>query len=282
MNYYSLVKLLTEHNSDAPSFEAAELIAHFTGKPREWVMLNRDAELPPAIERAAAERAAGKPLQYITGKAWFFGDRYFVSPDVLIPQPDTEHIAAAALDFLKPGAKLLDLCTGSGCIAISILKRCLSKCVAVDLSAPALEVARKNAELHKVLARLDLRQLNVLTSDELPALIADADVITANPPYIRSSLIDGRDANATELSPEVLSEPRLALDGGEDGLVFYRRFIELAGCMKPDAVMILELGFDQAGRVDAMFESAGFKSDLRRDYGGNLRVAIIRRRKHIN
>ncbi len=268
MNYYTLTKLLSEHGSDAPSVEATELISHFTGKSREWVMLNLDVELPASVSRAADERIAGKPLQYITGKAWFYGDRYFVSPDVLIPQPDTEHVVEAALERLTNGERLLDLCTGSGCIPISILKRCLVQATGVDISAPALAVARKNAELHKVIGRLKLLQMNVLTADELEALVAEADVITANPPYIDSDEIP-------KLPPEVRSEPRIALDGGADGMKFYRRFLELARFMKPDATMILEIGWDQAARIDAMFEAEGFKSRLRRDFEGHFRVAII-------
>ena len=168
MNYYSVSRLIG-------SSDAAELICSLTGKSREWLMLNRDWELPGNVADAARLVSSGTPLQYITGKAYFYGDRYFVSPDVLIPQPDTEHVVEAALSLLSPGQFLVDLCTGSGCIAISILKRRLIKAEAVDVSAPALEVARKNAELHKVLGRLKLTQLNVLTED-LSSLFAAADV----------------------------------------------------------------------------------------------------------
>lgn len=166
--------------------------------------------LPPQVETAAREMCAGKPLQYITGRAFFMGDRYFVTPDVLIPQPDTEHIAYAALEVLAPGSKLLDLGCGSGCIIISLLKRTLASGVGVDISEPALRVARRNAELHKIGSRLEFLRADILDSPDVTRLAAEADIIVSNPPYIRSDVIP-------TLSPEVRSEPRLALDGGDDG-----------------------------------------------------------------
>ena len=218
MNYSSIVKLLTEHGIASASNDAAELISHFNGKPPSWCLANRDQNLPPEITKAAERLAAGTPLQYITGRAWFMGDKYFVSPDVLIPQPDTEHLAEAALKHLKPGMRLLDLCTGSGCIIISVLKRVIASGTGVELSAPALAVARRNAEIHKIGSRLELTQADALDSDIVTKLVSEADVIVSNPPYINADVID-------TLSPQVRSEPRLALDGGRDGMRFYNRFI---------------------------------------------------------
>ena len=260
MNYYSVSRLIG-------SSDAAELICSLTGKSREWLMLNRDWELPGKVADAARLVSSGTPLQYITGKAYFYGDRYFVSPDVLIPQPDTEHVVEAALSLLSPGQFLVDLCTGSGCIAISILKRRLIKAEAVDVSAPALGVARKNAELHKVLGRLKLTQLNVLTED-LSSLFAAADVITANPPYINSDLIDS-------LPADVQSEPRTALDGGSDGMDFYRRFMSFTTYMKPDAALVFEIGYDQAARITALASEYSLHTQIKRDFGNNDRVAVI-------
>lgn len=262
MNYYSISHIIG-------SSDAAELITSMTGKSREWLMLNRDKELPEQIVNAAMQIADGTPLQYITGKAYFFGDRYIVTPDVLIPQPDTEHISSLALEYLSPGKKLLDLCTGSGCIAISILKRSLARANAVDISYPALEIARKNAELHKVIDRLTLIQRDVL-HDDISDLISTADIITANPPYINTDLIPS-------LPPEVRHEPQLALDGGDDGMDFYRRFLSYAELLKPDAIMLLEIGYDQASRMTTLAEKQGLHSEIKRDFGGNDRVAIIKK-----
>jgi release factor glutamine methyltransferase len=269
MDYNSLITFLTEKGTSAPSSEAAEIVHHFTGNSLEWCLLNRNVRLPDSVEQAAAKLASGIPLQYITGRAWFYGDRYLVTPDVLIPQPDTEHLVEAAKEHLTTGSKLLDLCTGSGCISISLLKRIPAKGIAVELSAPALEVARRNAEIHKIGSRLTFLQANVLDSPLMPQLIAESDVIVSNPPYINTDIID-------TLSPEVRSEPRMALDGGADGMVFYRRFIlDYAKLMKPSAVMILEIGYDQSERIKELCTIAGFNCELRRDFNGNYRVVLI-------
>lgn len=260
MNYYSVSHLIG-------STDAVELICSLTGRSVEWVMLNRELDLPPKISEAAKLISNGTPLQYITGKAYFYGDKYIVSPDVLIPQPDTEHIVEAALEVVTPGKSLLDLCTGSGCIAISILKRTLIKANAVDISAPALSIAQKNAELHKVQHRIKFIQKNVLTED-ISELIANADVITSNPPYINTSDIDS-------LPLDVQNEPHTALDGGEDGMDFYRRFIAMTDHMKKSAVMILEIGYDQGDRIKALAAEYKLNIEMRRDFGGNDRVAII-------
>lgn len=270
MDYNSLVNFLTVCGAASPSAEAAELIYHITGKPRDWCLLNRSARLPTEIERAAEKRAAGIPLQYITGRAWFCGDRYIITPDVLIPQPDTEHLVETAKEHLTTGSRLLDFCTGSGCIAISLLKRIPANCTAVDLSLPALEVARRNAVIHKIGPRLKFLQADALDSPLIPELVAKSDVIVSNPPYINTDIID-------TLPPDVRNEPRMALDGGEDGMVFYRRFIlDYAALMKPSAVMILEIGYDQSERVSALCKQVRAECELKRDYGGNYRVAVIR------
>ena len=271
MNYTEIVRLLTEHGNESASHDAAELISHFVGKGREWCLANPNMPLPPQIETAAREMCSGKPLQYITGRAYFMGDRYFVSSDVLIPQPDTEHIAAAALEVLKPGMRLIDLGCGSGCIIISLLKRTLASGVAIDISEPALLVARRNAELHKIGSRLEFLCADVLDSPEVECLAAEADVIVSNPPYIRTDVIP-------TLSLEVQSEPLLALDGGTDGLKFYRYYInELTRLMKPNATMILEIGYDQSDDITTLCREARLDCEIRRDFGGNPRVAIIRK-----
>jgi len=269
MDYDSLVSFLAGCGAVSPSAEAVELIYHFTGKPLDWCLINRSARLPNAIEQAAAKRASGIPLQYITGRAWFYGDRYLVTPDVLIPQPDTECLVEAAEKHLTTGSRLLDLCTGSGCIAISLLKRVLANGIAIDLSVPALDVARRNAEIHKIGARLSFIQADVLDSPLIPELVAQSDLIVSNPPYINTDVID-------TLPPEVRNEPRMALNGGADGMLFYHRFIlDCAGLMKPSAMMFLEIGYDQADRILKLCNHAEVNCEFNRDYGGNCRVAII-------
>ncbi len=270
MTYFHLQKQLTAIGVDSPSAEAAEIVRSIMEKSREWCLSNRDAELPSEIDFILEKRANGIPLQYILGEAWFYGNRFTVSPDCLIPQPDTEHCVSLALDSLPIGGYLLDLCTGSGCIAISILKEKSSvRATAVDISPAALEIAKKNAILNGVSENLDFIEANVLT-DDLSSLIKEADVIVSNPPYINSDVI-------ATLSKEVQHEPRIALDGGDDGMLFYRHFIEnLTKQMKPSAVMILEIGYDQSERISELCNKSGLDCRLHRDFGGNIRVAQIR------
>ncbi len=269
MTYLDLIKHLSDIGAASPSYEAVELVRVLCDKPREWCMQNRDTELPPAIDTALKKRADGIPLQYILGEAWFWGNRFAVSPDCLIPQPDTEHCVSLALENLAPGGRLLDICTGSGCIAISILKETASAtAVAIDISEPALAIARQNAAEHGVADRLTLIHADAL-ADDISEHVRNADVIVSNPPYINSDVID-------TLSREVQNEPRIALDGGDDGMIFYRHFInDLAPLLKPTAVMILELGYDQSERISELCENSGLSCELHRDFGGNIRVAVI-------
>ena len=271
MTYLELAACLSDCGADAPTHEAAELIRVFAGKSRDWCLLHKNEELPAVIEDAVRKRKDGVPLQYIIGEAWFWGNRFEVSPDCLIPQPDTEHCVSLALKYLQNGAHLLDICTGSGCIAISILKENDSYTAsALDISDAALALARRNAKANQVDTRLKLFTLDAL-ADDILTYVKSADVIVSNPPYINSDIID-------TLCAEVRHEPRIALDGGTDGMIFYRHFINnLAPNMKPDAVMILEIGYDQGDRILALCENANLACELHRDFGGNVRVAVIRR-----
>ncbi len=271
MNYLELLDLLRQSGSDSPSAEAVDLFAHFTGRTREWCLLHRTDPLPDSIRKAAEKRRDGIPLQYILGEAWFYGDRYLVSPDCLIPQPDTEILADLALHALRPGQDLLDLCTGSGCIAVSILKRVPdANGIAVDLSAAALALAKRNAQENGVGERLVFFREDILHSERTPSEIAAADVIVSNPPYINTDVIP-------TLSAEVRHEPLMALDGGTDGMVFYRRLVSLASFLRPSGVMFLEIGYDQRDRVEALCREAGLLVRFHRDFGGIDRVAEIRR-----
>lgn len=275
MNYSDLIKQLTTLGASSPSYEATELARVVCGVSREWCILNKDADLPFSFKLADAlsRRRSGVPLQYILGEAWFYGNRFIVSDSCLIPQPDTEHLVDLSLKHLKPGSVFADLCTGSGCIAISLLiERNDITAVAADISAPALAVAEQNAALHKVSERISFVRCDVMTGDVLP-LITEADVIVSNPPYINTDVIP-------TLSKEVLHEPALALDGGDDGLVFYRRLInQLSPHIRPDSVMLLEIGYDQQEQIADLCRKVGLFYNFHRDFGGNVRVCEIHRVK---
>ncbi len=273
MNFTKLVSLLSEFGASAPSIEAFELCRHVYGVSKEWCISNRFTEFSPSnlLDSMIEYRRSGIPLQYILGEAWFYGNRFIVSEACLIPQPDTEHLVELALKHLSPDSKFVDLCTGSGCVAISILlTRDDTSAVGVDISIPALKIAEQNSKLHGVSDRIRLIHADVM-NDEIFSYVSDADVIVSNPPYINTDSIQN-------LSSEVQCEPRIALDGGTDGLDFYRRFIcQLAHRMKPEAVMFLEIGFDQHERIRALCQNQGLKCSFHTDFGGNVRVCEIHR-----
>ena len=273
MTYLSLTKQLADLGSDSPQNEAQELIMALTGKKREWCMLNKEIELPESINEALDKRRIGIPLQYIIGEAWFYGNRFIVTPDCLIPQPDTEHLVELALSNANRNIAILDLCTGSGCIAISILKENTSaKAVAVDISQPALDIAQKNAFLNGVSDRIKFVKSDVLR-DDLHEFIRTADIIVSNPPYINTAIIP-------TLSAEVQHEPHIALDGGADGMIFYRRFLdELVTHMRHDAIMLIEIGYDQSERIAEICQNLNLGCRFHKDFGGNIRVAQI---THVN
>ena len=202
-------------------------------------------------------RAAHVPLQYLTHEQNFCGADIYVDERVLIPRQDTEVLVAAARDLaamLDGAPALLDLCTGSGCIPIALSRLGdFGSITAADLSADALEVAKMNAEQNG--AEIRFVQSDLFEAFRKKAEAAERfDLITCNPPYIRSGDMAG-------LQPEVRdNEPAMALDGGEDGLDFYRRLAEEAGqFLNPGGCVCFEIGFDQAADVSALLENAGFQ-----------------------
>ena len=222
--------------------------------------------------RAAAEArlAAHEPLAYILGETVFFDEYFFVSPDVLIPRPDTERVVEQVLKRLPAGGELLDLCCGSGCIAISSLCHSAgTRATLVDISKDALSLAGRNAERNGV-------------SDRCTFICADLrdfktdrryDVISCNPPYVRSSVVG-------TLEPECAYEPRIAFDGGEDGMDFYRLLLDLCPpLLKDGGKMVFEIGYDQREQIAALCSDKSFALEIYKDYGKNDRVAVIDPRK---
>ena len=239
------------------------------------VQLIVDADRPLSKDELAAYRAlhrrrrAGEPVAYLRGVREFYGRNFRVDARVLVPRPETEILVETALRrtrALSLSARVLDLCTGSGCVAITLAReRPTTRVVAVDLSEGALVVARENA------TRLGVtHQIALLRSDLYAALDPGArfDLITANPPYISELEIPS-------LPPDVRDfEPRLALAGGEDGLAVVRRVVLGArSFLAPGGVLALEVGAGQAPEVQALFEQGGFTAiERQRDYAGHERV----------
>ena len=215
-----------------------------------------------AFDEMINRRATHEPLQYILGKAYFMGLEFMVSPDVLIPRFDTEVLVEEALKHINSDMNVLDVCTGSGCIAISVAKLSNAKVVAVDISEAALDMAKKNAEYNET------SNVTFVHSDMFSNVEGMFDVILSNPPYIRSEEV-------LKLMPEVLvHEPHLALDGHEDGLFFYEILArESSKFLKPSGMLIMEIGYDQAEDVSRLLENNNF-TDIRviRDLAGLDRV----------
>lgn len=241
-----------------------------------------------------AKRASRIPLQLLTGEQDFCGLTFLVNEHVLIPRQDTEILVECALKVLKPGMHLLDMCTGSGCILISLLS--LSKNIygeGVDISKKALEVAKENGlrllpeekqpkwhcgDLFAALAGAPYARgadtVSTGTETDAFAEVSERkvvfDVIVSNPPYIRSEVIE-------TLMPEVKDfEPRGALDGSEDGLLFYRRIIkEGILFLRKEGYLLFEIGHDQGEEVKALMEEAGFREvKIIKDYAGLDRVVM--------
>lgn len=199
-------------------------------------------------EIALKKRAEHVPLQYIVGETEFMGLKFKVNSSVLIPRQDTETLVEEVLKEIKPGMQVLDLCTGSGCIIISILHNAPGAVgAAIDISKQALNVAKENARQNGV--SVDFEQ-----SDLFHNVVGTFDVIVSNPPYIPS-------AEVVKLMPEVGEfEPLEALDGKEDGLYFYREIIgSCRDYLKPEGRIFFEIGFDQAEAVSKMLWENGFK-----------------------
>ena len=213
-------------------------------------------------EMSLKKRAERIPLQYILGETEFMGLHFKVNSSVLIPRQDTETLVEEALKLVKPGMKVLDLCTGSGCIIISILHNAADvEGYAVDISKQAVNVARENAKLNEVSVMFE-------TSDLFDHVSGTFDMIVSNPPYIRTSEIP-------KLMPEVKSfEPMEALDGKEDGLFFYRKIVEKAGeFLNPGGSLLFEIGYDQGADVSRLMQDAGYQEvKIIKDLTGNDRV----------
>lgn len=217
--------------------------------------LSRDQSL--FISSALKRRLKGEPIQYILGKTEFMGLEFKVTPDVFIPRPETEILVEKVIDIVKllncQTVKLLDVGTGSGCIVVSLAKYLPSvKVVATDISPAALQIAKYNSKLNKLEDRIEFIQDNVFNITHYTLHITQPyDLVIANPPYIPTSEIE-------HLQPEIQYEPRIALDGGGDGLGFYRRIIEQAPqFLSEKGYLILEMGFGQCKSIKQLFKLSG-------------------------
>ncbi len=262
------IKALEARDCGEAKIDAGYLLEYVTGMKKADYLLHMNDEMPEdqaqryrgLIER----RATHEPLQYITGEQDFMGLTFYVTPDVLIPRQDTELLVEKTLEVLKGGEKILDMCTGSGCILTSLLHfhpDCIG--TGVDLSSEALEVAQENAKHNQVKATW-------ICSDLFEQVEEAYDVIVSNPPYIATDVIP-------ELMPEVVvHEPYQALDGHQDGLFFYQKICdEVRQYLRPEGYLLFEIGYDQGEAVSDLMKAAGFLDvAVIKDYCENDRVVM--------
>ncbi len=254
---------IKEHDKDA-----ALLLEFATGRNRTFLLTyGKEKELSFGEEQRLREvikkRSAHIPLQHITGSVSFMGLEFLISPKVLIPRIDTEFLVEEALKVIQDGAKVLDLCTGSGCILLSIMSyKNHIRGTGSDISKDALELSERNRE------QLKIRDAVFTESDLFDNISGSFDYIISNPPYIKSGEIP-------TLMEEVREhEPRLALDGGEDGLFFYKRIASEAGYyLNRGGRLFFETGNDEGEAVKSILEKEGFKDvKVFKDYSDNERV----------
>lgn len=268
------IQILRERGITDAAIDAQILLEHVIGLDRAHFLLREREECPDKecrrYRELIARRAEYVPVQHLTGVQEFMGYSFLVNEHVLIPRQDTELLVLEAERHLYPGARVLDLCTGSGCVIISLAKRQSIEASASDISPEALKTARANAE------RL-IADVTFVESDLFAHIRGTYDCIVSNPPYIRSAQIP-------ELMPEVRDhEPRLALDGQADGLFFYRRIVrEAKDFLRAGGWLLFEIGFDQGEAVMELMRAQGYESvAVQKDLAGLDRVVGGRRERDV-
>ena len=248
-----------------PKTDARLLISHLCAVSPAMLLADRERDYQsPALNKAMRRREGREPLQHILGEAYFFGARYTVSRECLAPRADTELLVEEACRTLPEGAHFADLCTGSGCIALAVLAhRPDTTALAVDISEGALALARENAEAQGLSSRVTFLHADLRT-DGLP--VPAPEYILSNPPYIQTDVIP-------TLEKELSFEPRIALDGGEDGLLFYRTFLARFS----PKTFYFEIGYDQREALFALAEAHGYTARCARDAGGCDRLVVLER-----
>ena len=263
---------LSKNNIDDSAIISKMLAEYILGLDRNKIIISEDKE----VEENEKERyylglieiVQGMPIQYITNKQEFMGLNFYVDENVLIPQPDTEILVEEVINICKErkeNIKILDICTGSGAIGISVAKYIENvKVILSDISTNALKVAKKNTKVNKVEDKIE-----IIESDMFENISNKFDIIVSNPPYIETEVIK-------TLDKEVQNEPHLALDGGEDGLDFYRILVKNAKeFLKPNGYLCMEIGYNQKEAVENLLEENNYKNIYsKKDLSGNDRIVV--------
>lgn len=274
-------RALRESDVESPRLEARLLLQHLLRRTDVELFSDMDrivsSPLQRKYRRILLRRSGGEPLQYLTGRVEFYGLDLHVARGVLIPRPETEMLVEKAVDLCRGRPVVIaDIGTGSGCIAVALavnLPR--ARIVAIDKSPIALRIARRNARRYGVARRISFRRGNLLRPLEMGMLHATIDLLIANPPYVPKGDI-------AKLQREVRREPRMALDGGRDGLTFVRKIIHDApSCIVKGGAIILEIGAGQADAVHRIVRDCGqYESmEISKDFAGiERRVTAVCRR----
>lgn len=258
--YLDIRRALLTHEEEASAGRAArDLLCHFTGKSREYLLANGSLYASEAVcmamEQALERLLAGEPLAYVLEEWDFYGMTLYVNQNVLIPRDDTCAVADLAIGSARNFSdkpRVLDLCTGSGCIGLAVAKQVPNAKVTLgDLSREALAVARKNISLQKLNSRVSCVEINAL--EKPGAFLGKFDVIVSNPPYITTEEMDALPGSVKDF------EPHLALHGGADGLDFYRAIAEnYPTALKPGGVLCFEFGMGQGEDICRILENNGY------------------------
>ena len=271
--YLDIRRRLRAEDSGDPTLEARELVAFACGKTKEELLRDGRLYVTPEVEarvRALVQRHLdGEPTAYLIGEWEFYGLPLDISRDVLIPRPDTEVLAGLAIDFVKTQGecRVLDLCAGSGCVGLAVASQCPgSRVVLGELSEGALRICRQNIRRNGLSGRVVPMQMDALAPP--PAQLGEFRCLVSNPPYIPAGDIPGLDPSVRDF------EPHMALDGGEDGLDFYRNLAgEWKNALSVGGKIFLEVGIGQADDVLRLLRTQGFGDlEITKDLNGIPRV----------
>lgn len=269
-------EIIKQRDYNNPLLDVQLILCHLLHKDRVYIHLNRKQEVDDEISKTFYEmvhkRNQGYPLQYMTNVQEFMGLEFFVQEGILVPRPDTETMVEKIINFVNNSdfknreLKILDIGTGSGAIAVSLAYYLKNSFVtAMDVSETAIKTANINIEKH------NLKNIRTVKADIFNFVFSDEkyDIVVSNPPYIRRDIIKDLPVEVSEY------EPKLALDGGEDGLLFYRKIAEVFNKIhSEEAVVCVEIGHDQKQDVERIFENLNIfkKIETDKDLGGNDRV----------
>ena len=268
--------LMQQEDDRTASLMARNLLAASSGQSQEYILSNRELyaseETCKKVESAVRRLLKNEPLAYVLGEWEFYGLPLYVNENVLIPRDDTVAVATLAINqaiFLPSAPRILDLCTGSGCIGLAVASRIKDARVTLgDISKDALAVAKRNIARHKMTGRVSCMQVDAMAP--APAFLGKFDLIVSNPPYITDREMEGLEDSVR------LFEPHLALRGGRDGLDFYRSIaVNYTAALKPGGFLCLEFGEEQGNAICRILEDNGYTIlERSRDYNDTERAVL--------